>query len=260
MKTNIVKRVLIALLTTRIVRLVLYALVLFTFLSLSASAQPLKVCVIQDKSTSGISYGTPNMKYIQLLPILGAVDKRAGEMAYGLIQGESNKPLFRYYAPELPPKPVLDIEGLDPKGKRKALHVHKIKLASWFKKRSERSEYLEIKRHSFQLESKEDMELEFFASSSDIFGALHRCLLYLGEITPELSSNPAKYVVFISDNEHSGSSEPPVKKLPADVKLIIVNGRRWPGSLKHLSFTAFEGIDSAFRFVLSDSKNEEVKK
>ncbi len=198
-------------------------------------------------------YGTPSLTYDQILPLLDIIDERGGELGFGLIDSSSNWPLHRYYAPEIPAKPEISEEGKTPAEIRRLKKINTVLQIKWLRQKKERTAELEELRQRYRERIAEDLLRPWNATSSDIYGSVFRCNLYLSEETPELSATPQKFLIVISDAEHN-TKEAKLKRLSPGVNLVIVNGQRWEGSLSAFKPETFEGIDAAFRFVLTNIK------
>lgn len=198
----------------------------------------LRCCVMQDLSGSIAETRTPRITEAELRQLVELVMTRGGELAFGLIQDQSDRPLVRLEV-EQPPPPAPP-EPHNPLYRRR-----------WERQRAEAEgarrawEAEQQKRAASFLQQVQGRLQAPLAPYSDICGALRRCDLMLAEPSGDSATG---FLLLISDGQHNVRSECPAS-LAAQARLLLVNGSGVQGIVERYRPLRFESIGAAIKFI-----------
>ena len=183
-------------------------------------------------------------------PLLDRLRTAGGEIGFGLIREDSNRPLIRCYVPAPPEPPALPASG-----------GGNVFMAANARKReeSERKKY-EAKRRAWEAEATARInafvaattplvEAPAHAPATDVTNALVRADLMLAEPSP--FARPADTaIVLITDGLHNATTTT-VTTLRANTRVVVVNGVASLGVLAKLTPAPvqFESTTAAIRYV-----------
>ena len=209
----------------------------------------MKLVVMQDKTGSARKYLTPQLSLDDLNRVFAVVNTCGGEVAIGIIDGQSNQPLQRLYLgmpPEKPEEPAIDS---NPFSGREAWNDHRKALSEYQVLNQTRDSVNRARFKEFKQIVREALSMPPTASSTDITGAIQRADYYLAEPDPVSVQKPQKIMMIISDaQDNVGNHELPAR-LESGAHLILVNGTRSIGNLEGLNPGNFESISSAIRYL-----------
>lgn len=208
---------------------------------------PVKIVVMQDKSGSVTETRTQQLNEDHLRQLAEVVLARGGELAFGLIRGESNLSLLRMQLTEPPLAPELPtadgsrlVRIQKEKAHEEARSKYDAVYAIW------RDEALhEIQ--AFMKAAKAQLERPASARKTDIHGAVLRADLFLAESDLVWSQPTHRYALFVSDGIDTSKKQPidPV----SGAQFILVNGAASIGSLEALAPERFESASAAINYI-----------
>lgn len=232
-----------------------------------------KVCIVQDKSGSSKSYGTPQIKAEDFFPIFDLQLEHGGEIGFGVLDESSNWPLVRFYLTPKEPLPEKR-KSFNVREQVKLRRQYNKALVAWKGRQDLRQERFQLQREIFLAEVSPHITRRLDAHSSDVAGALVRCNRFLAEQDVAIEGiTYIPFILFISDVEHAVSREykqkfpdrdfsiPRPSALPFAKNIYVVNGRLHKGSLATAGYqvTAFEGITAAIRYIISTTKTHQAE-
>lgn len=215
---------------------------------------PVRIGVLLDKTLSASWTRVPAVTAEDFEPLLRLVLERGGEVAVGLIRDRSNRGLRRL---PIRPRPVAPVEP-NP-------HQNPFLLAeARVKYQAERRDYeaelaawqADVERSvtAFRKDLGELIALAADARRTDLWDAIRRAALFLGEPQAAGAPAPHKWLVLVTDGEDNvGRTK---VALGSGARLLIANGSASLGSLAELQPLAFESFHAAVAFLVA----EEAKK
>lgn len=227
-----------------------------------ATKQPatafLKIVMLQDKSSSTNSTRTPQAEQSHIDSAIALMSRSGGELAFGLINMNSNQSLVRLRIerpPLAPLKPSAEGNPWEADSEMRAFNEKRAKydldLSQWKEKSA-----IEIEKFRSQVTPL--LALKADARRTDIFGGLQRASLFLSESELGLPTVIHGCVILISDGEDN--VEAPYNPLPANTNLLLINGSASIGPIEKLQPQRFENIDAALRFIAASEAKEAQKK
>jgi len=91
------------------------------------------------------------------------------------------------------------------------------------------------------------------ASRTDIWAALERAELYLQEPVSGFSRPPRRWLLAITDGEHTAPGPKRTHTLDAATTLVLVNADGRLGELASLAPQRFESLSAAVRWIVEES-------
>lgn len=227
--------------------------------TVKTKGNPVKICVMQDKSGSTKWNRVPQIAPADIDSLLEIVLRRGGEIGFGLINDDSNRPLVRVRVEEPPVEPALPEPSAERNvflaaqaaARRKKEYERKLEQYEEDVQRWHEDTNKAVKR--FEAELQPLLELKPQARRTDISGALLRAKLFLGEPNCGWSTPPALYAILLSDGADTVGKA--IQPLQSPARLILVNSSGKLGVLKSLSPVCFENPSAAIRWI-----GEEVSK
>lgn len=204
-----------------------------------------RIAVVIDKSGSAPRNRIPPMSPEQFKPFFDVLRERGGELAVGVIQEDSNRPLRRLRIAPPPPSPPPLPDNINPYDMER--------LSQYGEAEKKYQGDLERRRHNledeiltFQDRLKSILDAAPNAKRSDIGRAVARAELFLQE--PTSHPHPIRrYGVLITDGADNVTGQiPPVE---SGATYVVVNGTGVLGVLDELSTRSFESPPAAFDFV-----------
>lgn len=218
----------------------------------------LKIVMLQDKSSSTESTRTPQAELSHIDSAIALVSRSGGELAFGLINVNSNQSLVRLridMPPVAPPKPSEEGNPWEADSEMRAYDEKRAKydldLGQWKSKTANDID-------TFKSQVAPLLALKADARRTDIFGGLQRASLFLSERELGLTTLVHGCVILISDGEDNVKA--PYNALPANTSLLIINGSASLGPIEQLEPQRFENIDAALRFIAASEANGDSKK
>jgi hypothetical protein len=200
----------------------------------SRVAPAVRICVLQDMSGSIQQTRTEILKPDQLRRLAQVINQRGGEIAFGLIAEQSDRPLLRLPLDIIPPEPEKPKNPLLQKQFEK-------KKAEWNQKMQDRR--TRIDQFAQEVQSRMGGPL---SKKTDVCGGIRRCDLFLAEPYGRPSLD---FLLVVSDGLHNVRSSPCPEALRSRARLLLVNGEGLQGVLSPYRPTPFEAIDPAVEFI-----------
>lgn len=210
---------------------------------------PVRVCAIQDRSDSTRWTRTATLQSEQLRKMSEIVQQRGGEIGFGLIGEQSDRPLARLSL--LEPRPTEPQKPRNP-----------IKQRSWEEDRKRYEEALSA--YQARVRKKIDGFLEeadrrmqgAVQMKSDVCGAIRRCDLMLSEpFSPQAKS----FLFLVTDGLHNVRSSACPTKLASEATVLLVNGSGELGVVEQYNPTRFESVDAALNFLHGSGIHQEAR-
>ncbi len=211
----------------------------------------LRIPVVQDITGSGLTNVTPAATTADLEPLIAATIRCGGEIGFGFIQAQSNRPLLRFYVPQPAPVPVAPsfaVPLFQVAARKKAYAAI---LDGYNKEEANRVQDAERRAVEFRRQLGALLATPDTARATDVWGAITRCAQFLGEPNSADSTSSqyreASLVISdIGDNAHGKH----VDQLPGE--LLIVNGTPIAPDLQALHPKVFESVAAAVRYLLNN--------
>jgi hypothetical protein len=207
---------------------------------------PVRIAMMLDKSGSSLKTRTPLMTEEDANLVFDVLSKCGGEFAVGMITDDSNRSLLRVRIDTPPVKPTAPIGDGNPFAAAiKAGEFEKQKqsydnqLAVW-------KEAMEKRLQSFRQELTVLVTAASNAPKTDIWGAVGRIELFLGEDESSWEASTKKFGILVSDCEDNVHRKAVTPK--SEAAWIVVNGTPVP-LLPSLSPVRFESIAASVRHI-----------
>jgi len=209
-----------------------------------------RVVILQDKTGSTSSTRTPQISEQQINQLIDFIRPCGGEIAFGLVNENSNASLRRLRI-EVPPTgaPVDPGREGNPIVVRREQAAYRAAKEQYVRLVQQWNEESERRVTAFMNEIRPVLGLPATARASDFFGGVQRANLFFSESDIVWPSPPRKYLVIIGDGIDNVRKRR--EPLSAGAQLLLVNGSASIGSLAELNPKPFENIDSALRFIVA---------
>lgn len=208
----------------------------------------LKIAIFDDKSGSTEHTRVQLMTVEVIEPLLGLLDRRGGELAYGIISDRSNKGLVRIVIPEPPVEPVEPDSRQNPFLLAEERAVYEKRMAEYQEAMDRRKTVVVRQLTSFREQVGKMTSLPRNAARTDIWGAVRRLELYMNEpLTSKMP--PHRYAIFATDGlDTTGAPKP---RFESGTTLVVVNGSASLGAMEELRPLRFESLESSIAYVLA---------
>lgn len=222
--------------------------------SRDACAAPVRVAVIQDQTGSVESSLTPQLTADELEPILGLLRSCGGEIRVGEIRG-GRASAFAALRVETPPLPVREPPEWpgNPFLRADAKAAFERERASSDLTYARWSETAEPRIQRFRAALGSRWENDTLATRTDIWSALARAALYLEEPESGFDRPLRKWLLAVTDGEHTAGRVSRPARMPKGATLLLVNGDGRQGVLAELQPLRFEGLPAAVRWIVDES-------
>lgn len=206
----------------------------------------LRCCVMQDLSGSIAETRTPRLTEAELRSLLGLVMARGGEVAFGIIQDRSDRPLLRLAVGEPPPPPPPEPANPLYRRRWKAQRADAERARqAWDGEQQDRVAAF-LKEIAARLEGP-------LARSTDVCGAIRRCDLMLGEPS---TSPVIRYMLLVTDGEHNLRRSVCPETVADTTRLLLVNGSGLQGIVERYRPLRFEAVSAAVKYIQEDTIRE----
>ena len=220
--------------------------------------KPVKICVLQDKSGSTKWNRVPQITPRDMDSLLEIVMHNGGEIGFGLVNDDSNRPLIRIIVEEPPAKPAPpkppkkgNIFMRRQKAARQQLKYN-TQLEKYKKDMEVWHEETDKLVSKFKSMIQPILEIKPNYRRTDIAGALLRAKLFLDEPECGWSQPLSRYILMVSDGVDTVGKA--FKPLQNPAKLILVNSSAEVGALKPLSPLCFEDLSAAIRWIKEEAR------
>lgn len=209
-----------------------------------------RVVWLQDKSDSTNQTRTPQTSMVQIDMLIDFIRPCGGELAWGLINEQSNSSLHRLRI-DVPPSgaPIEPDRNGNPFNVQRELAAYRRDKARYDETVRTWREESERRIADFKEQISELLGNPANARATDIFGGIQRASLFLSESDATWSVPTRKILIVVSDGIDNMRRS--YTRLGENTKFILVNGSASVGSLSTLNPTRFESIESAIRFVIA---------
>jgi len=216
-------------------------------------AHSVKIAIFEDKTGSTDNawvqpMRVPPMTVEGIEPLLRLLDRRGGELAYGIISDRSNRGLVRIVIPDPPPEPVEPDSRQNPFLLVEERAAFDKKMGEYREAMDRRKAVVVQQMNFFRDQVGKLTALPRNAPQTDIWGAVRRLELYMNE---PLASKvpPHRYAIFATDGIDTSGA--PKSRFESGTVLIVVNGSASLGAMEELEPQRFESLESAVAFVLA---------
>ncbi|MEK6288724.1 MAG: hypothetical protein AABO57_23655 [Acidobacteriota bacterium] len=217
-----------------------------------------KVALFLDRTGSWSEMRIKPVAAEDIKPLLDLIAQTGGEIAFGIIREQSNRPLVRARIDPPPVKPEEPKKGNPLKDVEERAKYQTLRAKYDDDKRQWESDK-DQKLQRFLAEIKPLVDQEPDARVTDIWNAVARAELFLLEKDSSAAASQHSYLVLITDGLETASGKPVVLKSQA--KVVLVNGAGKIGALEPLNPIRFEGLEAAMRWIsateLGEKKNAE---
>lgn len=208
-----------------------------------------RIVWLQDKTGSANQTRTPQTSIEQLELLIDYIRPCGGEIAWGLVNEQSNASLHRLRI-EVPPSgaPVEPDRNGNPFNVQRELTAYRRDKARYDETVRVWREESDRRIAIFKGEAEELLGRPADARATDVFGGIQRASLFLSESDTTWTVPTRKYLILVSDGiDNMRRSYTP---LGENTHFILVNGSASVGSLSSLNPIRFESIEAAIRFVM----------
>lgn len=219
----------------------------------AARPQPVKICVFLDKSGSANQTRVEQIRREELASLVALLRQTGGALAFGLIRDNSNLPLLRLSIDPPPIAPLLTKKGenvfqgaLDRAEHQKEMARFSIKHRRW-------EEETDRRVHAFTEKIGPILEQRAYARRTDIWGAVQRADLFLGEDYAVWGGQTKRFIIFISDGQDNVKM-PAVTEMKSGPRMIVVNASGSVGSLEPFNPVRFESNEAAFNYIIASNQ------
>lgn len=204
---------------------------------------PLKVAVLQDQTASASWTRTPQLSRDHFERFRSVFHRSGGEIAFGLIRDKSNRGLVRkrFSPPILEPK--LFARSGDIFDDAESEDSDLLKRKKWEEDCKHRDDEIDRLFDEFLAEIKPLLDMVADAERSDVWGAVQRGDLFLGENDTAWKQETHRYLLLLTDGEDNVSRNRVAMQSGASV--LLVNGAASIGSLASLKPGRFESAEAA---------------
>ncbi len=207
---------------------------------------PIVMTLHRDLSRSAAPHGIPPITEADLRVLVdGVLRVCGGELLFGEIGANSNRPFQRLRVSEPPPapkRPTFDANPFIRADQEKAFVEAR---NGWLARRRAWAQSADVDANLFFSHVRPALERAPDEQSTDIYGAIERATLALAEPDVEWSAAPRKLVILVTDGLHT-ARHPPTGRPPADITVVVVGT---PGVLQPWSPPTFEGMPAALRYL-----------
>lgn len=222
----------------------------------AARPQPVKICVFLDKSGSANQTRVEQIRREELASLVALLRQTGGALAFGLIRDNSNLPLLRLSIDPPPIAPFLSKQGknvfqgsLDRAEHQKEMSRFSVKHRQW-------EEEMDRRVHAFMEKIEPILRQRADARRTDIWGAVRRADLFLGEDDAVWGGPTKRFIIFISDGQDNVRM-PAVTEMKSGPRMIVVNASGSVGSLEPFNparFELFESVEAAFNHIIASNQ------
>lgn len=211
-----------------------------------------KIALLPDRSGSVDSTRTPLITMEQLDELIAFLCKHSGEIAFGLIDDDSNQPFARLRIDPQPDAPTTTAQKNNPYEQEKLINQYKDEMRRY--KSREQQWRTEIDRRVEAFKDAVQPMIDCLhnqkcrSHTTDVAEGLKRADLFLSE--KEAATLKSTILLLITDGLETvkpNSAPPTLKSRP---RIILVNGSASLGILKDYEVEAVEGIDAAIRRIV----------
>lgn len=213
------------------------------------SARPIRILVLEDASLSRKRAGLKRISYSDFVPLIDWLGQSGGEVAYGLITEESNRP-FRRLRVDRHLKPVQDTSS-NPLLQQQLLREFQQEHQEYQSWEERLADFIgEIIR-----EIRNAVEPDSLSSHTDISGALTRAAIYLCE--PPVWEAPARYLIIHSDLEDTIGKN--FHGIACEHQILVVNGTGLAPALQDqgIPYKKFESFKAAALYIIEQEKKHQ---
>jgi hypothetical protein len=209
----------------------------------------LKVVILADRSGSVEHTRTPLITMSQLQEVINLLRSHSGEIAFGFIDDDSNRPFLRLRIARGPLMPTAPAQRNNPYEQERLLDQYKRamrqfndQLRQWQFDTNQRIETFKTEAQPM-IDCLDDKQCR--SNTSDVLEGLKRADLFLSE--NEVVTNQVNTLMLITDGLETTRPKNGAPTLKSHPRIIVVNGSGSLGVLKNYRVDAVEGIDAAIR-------------
>jgi len=219
----------------------------------SRGCDPVRIAVLQDGSGSRDRTRTPVLAWGDLQPLLGLVERCGGELRVGEIR-DSRPASFAALRIAPPPaaagpRPWPGNPFLRAEAQRAARQEEAAAAADHARWREETDRALA----EFQSALEARWRPGRLAPRTDVWSALARAELFLGEPQAGLDRPARRWLLAVTDGEHTAGRPAAELRLDPATTLVLVNGEGRQGDLASLTPHRFEALAAATRWIVEKS-------
>lgn len=213
-----------------------------------------RVAILQDQTGSRTASLTPVLTPADLEPIAGLLLACGGELRVGEIR-ESAPGAFAALRIGAPPVPLLEPSAwpTNPFDRADARAAHEKERALSEAARAAWARESEQRVAEFRSALESRWTGQRLAHRSDVWSALERAQLFLEEPTSPLRGSVRRWLLLLSDGEHTAAPPAHAFQLDPRITLIVVNSAGHQGQLGPLNPRRFESLDAAVQWIVEES-------
>ncbi len=212
-------------------------------------APPVKIVCLPDKTASTHWTRVQQVTVEDFDPLIELVCRRGGELAVGLIRDSSNRGLLRLLVPQPPEAPVEPDRRMNPFLLAELQAAYTKKMRAYQEDLNQQRTRVEeaVSEFSEQLETL--LAQPANAQRTDVWGAITRGELFMGEPDDAWKVEPRKYVIAVTDGLDNVRKQK--VEMRSGARLLMVNSSASLGDLAALEPVRFESVSSAVQYLLS---------
>lgn len=214
-------------------------------------AVPVRLVVFGDKTASTVETVTPQLSPEDFELLFDVLRSVGGELAYGSICANSDRPLLRLVIQEPPFQPEPAAAEANVFRRHDMAKVLRREQAAFAAAEAEWQQETDRRIARFLESLRPLLAQPATCGRTDIVGALERADLYLSEPTIAWSMPPREFAILVSDGQDNVRRGPVQWKRSAQI--LIINGTGGLGALQALGPVRFESVSAALGFVRQSS-------
>lgn len=215
---------------------------------------PIKIAIFLDDTGSVKSSRIEPLSPEDFQILIDLLHCTGGEMAFGFIRDESNRPLLRLHMDSPPIAPRKPSHEGNPFEVAERTNEYQIKLKTYLEQMELWKSEMEKRTAIFLNELKNLLANRAYAKRTDMWGAVAKAELFLCEDELIWNRVPKKYAIFITDGlDNIRKREVPIK---SGAKVILVNGIASSGVFNKTEHIHFESVKACFSFVSADGRRD----
>lgn len=211
---------------------------------------PLRIVVIYDISGSMQKAYVDTLKVQDLDILVKLIKTNGGELAFGLLKENSNRPLIRLPIEAPPIRPTFSTQSNNVFEKLLQNNENKNILSKYIRDSLDWVANVDPQINEFKTKVQTILDQHKTAVKSDVWNAVLRCDIFLSEPDDIWGKKASRYAILISDGIHNSGGKHRIPQNP-NIEWIIVNGIGSVGALCVLKPKIFESPRAAFEYILS---------
>jgi hypothetical protein len=230
----------------------LRSLLVTLLVSVVASAAPVRIVLLQDKTGSSNWTRTPQLTVEDIDPLIDLLKTNGGEIGIGLIRDTSNRGLVRLRIDAAPDEPKIRQRTGRPYDDLRQAREYRVEYAKWEQLFPAWKNDVEGKIAGFKASVAPLLATNADARATDLWGAVQRADLMLSEpAATDISTH--SWLLASTDGGHN-RGRVLTRRLRSGARLVVINSAGTFGELAALQPLSFENIRASVRYVIQSER------